>query len=101
LGFLTPDILAAIANGFQPVGLTATKLLRDTRLPLVWSEPRKMPGFPAQFGALPCATPSLVMGTTPMARDPARMMRLRKTASRSAESARQRRGGPLAHIRPH
>lgn len=49
LGFLAPDILTAIANGRQPVGLTATKLLRDTRLPLPWSEQRKMLGFPAQL----------------------------------------------------
>ena len=47
LGFLAPDIVTAIANGRQPVGLTATKLLRDTRLPLAWSEQRKMLGFPA------------------------------------------------------
>ena len=48
LGFLAPDILTAIANGRQPVGLTATKLLRDTRLPLPWSDQRKVLGFPAQ-----------------------------------------------------
>lgn len=47
LGFLAPDILAAIASGRQPVGFTATKLLRDTRLPLAWSEQRTLLGFPA------------------------------------------------------
>jgi hypothetical protein len=47
LGFLAPDILDAIANGRQPVGLTATKLLHDTRLPLDWSEQRKVLGFKA------------------------------------------------------
>ena len=38
LGFLSPEILTAIADGQQPVGLTATKLLADTRLALLWSE---------------------------------------------------------------
>ena len=46
LGFLASDILSAIADGKQPVGLTATKLSRDTRLPLSWVEQRKLPGFP-------------------------------------------------------
>ena len=48
LGFLAPDILTAIANGRQPVGITATKLLRDTRLPLAWNEQRTVLGFPAK-----------------------------------------------------
>ena len=38
LGFLAPDIPAKIANGRLPVGLTATKLQQDTRLPLLWAE---------------------------------------------------------------
>ena len=45
LGFLAPDILTAIANGRQPVGLTATKLLEDTRLKLRWSEQGAALGF--------------------------------------------------------
>ena len=45
LGFLAPDILTAIANGRQPVGLTATKLLGDTRLQLLWSEQGPQLGF--------------------------------------------------------
>jgi len=42
---LAPDIIAAIASGRQPVGLTATKLLGDTRLPLGWVEQRIALGF--------------------------------------------------------
>ena len=38
LGFLAHDILTAIANGRQPVRLTATKLLDDTRLHPCWSQ---------------------------------------------------------------
>ena len=34
LGFLAPHIVAAIARGEQPIQLTATKLMADTRLPL-------------------------------------------------------------------
>ena len=45
LGFLAPEILTAIANGRQPVGLTATKLMGDTRLKLLWSEQGSKLGF--------------------------------------------------------
>lgn len=45
LDFLAPDIVVAILNGRQPVALTATKLMADTRLPLDWSEQRKALGF--------------------------------------------------------
>jgi DNA invertase Pin-like site-specific DNA recombinase len=45
LNFLAPDIVIAILNGRHPVGLTARKLLADTRLPLEWSEQRKALGF--------------------------------------------------------
>lgn len=34
-----------ILNGRQPAVLTATKLMADTRLPLVWTEQRKALGF--------------------------------------------------------
>jgi hypothetical protein len=46
LGFLAPDILTAIGDGRQPVSLTATKLLQDTRLPLLWADQRKLLGLP-------------------------------------------------------
>jgi hypothetical protein len=45
LGFLAPDIIAAILEGRQPAGLTANKLLLDSRLPLAWSEQRRLLGF--------------------------------------------------------
>jgi hypothetical protein len=35
----------AILNGRQPAGLTATKLMTDTRLPLRWTEQRKALDF--------------------------------------------------------
>jgi site-specific DNA recombinase len=43
LTFLAPDIVAAILAGKQ--GLTANKLMADTRLPLDWSEQRSALGF--------------------------------------------------------
>jgi hypothetical protein len=45
LGFLAPDIIAAILDGRQPAGLTANKLLLDSQLPLTWSEQRRVLGF--------------------------------------------------------
>ena len=42
---LAPDIVVAILNGRQPVALTASKLMADTRLPLDWSGQRKALGF--------------------------------------------------------
>jgi site-specific DNA recombinase len=45
LNFLAPEIVVAILNGRQPVALTASKLMADTRLPLDWSEQRKALGF--------------------------------------------------------
>jgi hypothetical protein len=46
LGFLAPDIVAAIVSGGQPDGLTATKLMEDTRLPLDWNHQRAHLGLP-------------------------------------------------------
>jgi hypothetical protein len=45
LNYLAPDIVVAILRGRQPVGLTARKLMIDTRLPLEWSDQRKVLGF--------------------------------------------------------
>src|SRR6202035_4795088 len=45
LTVLAPDIIAAILQGEQPVGLTARKLMDDTRLPLDWNEQRRALGF--------------------------------------------------------
>ena len=45
LTFLAPDIVTAILNGAHPSGLTANKLMGDTRLPLEWSEQRRVLGF--------------------------------------------------------
>lgn len=45
LSYLAPEIVIAILNGRQPVELTATKLMADTRLPLDWTEQRKTLGF--------------------------------------------------------
>lgn len=44
LGCIAPDIVTAIAEGRQPVSLTA-KTLSTTDLPPTWSEQRKMLGF--------------------------------------------------------
>ena len=40
LAFLAPDIVAATLAGKQPPGLTANKLMADTRLPLDWRDQR-------------------------------------------------------------
>ncbi len=45
MGFLAPDIVTAILNGRQPVGLTANKLANDSRLPNGWAEQRQALGF--------------------------------------------------------
>ena len=45
LAFLAPDIVAAILAGKQPPGLTANKLMADTRLPLDWQDQRAALGF--------------------------------------------------------
>ena len=47
LRYLAPDIVAAIVEGRQPAALTATTLLRDTRLPLAWPAQRARLGFVA------------------------------------------------------
>ena len=45
LAFLAPEIVCAILDGRQPAQLTAARLIRFTRLPLDWSEQRKVLGF--------------------------------------------------------
>ena len=45
LTFLSPDITKAILDGRQPSGLTASRLMRDTRFPLEWKEQREALGF--------------------------------------------------------
>jgi site-specific DNA recombinase len=45
LAFLAPDIVAAILAGKQPAGLTGSKLMADTRLPLNWRDQRAALGF--------------------------------------------------------
>ncbi len=45
LNYLAPEIVTAILNGRQPVGLTASKLMADTRLPIAWADQRKALGF--------------------------------------------------------
>lgn len=45
ISWLAPDIIQAILNGRQPDGLTRTKLIRWTALPLDWQEQRRVLGF--------------------------------------------------------
>ncbi len=45
LTFLAPDMVTAILDGRQPVELTASKLMADTRLPIAWAEQRARLGF--------------------------------------------------------
>lgn len=46
LSFLAPDIVAAILNGDQPAGLTASRLARWKTLPFDWAEQRRILDFP-------------------------------------------------------
>lgn len=45
LAYLAPDIVTAILNARQPIGMTAGKLVRNSRLPLRWAEQRHHLGF--------------------------------------------------------
>ncbi len=45
LAFLSPEITEAILDGRQPLGLTAAKLMRVSRLPLDWRAQRQALGF--------------------------------------------------------
>jgi hypothetical protein len=45
LAYLAPDITAAILEGRQPEGLTATLLIENPRLPPSWEEQRTALGF--------------------------------------------------------
>ncbi len=45
LAWLAPDILEAILGGCQPANLSASRLMRDTRIPTDWQEQRQALGF--------------------------------------------------------
>lgn len=45
IGFLAPDIVAAILDGRQPVQLNRERLARATNLPIGWQQQREMLGF--------------------------------------------------------
>ncbi len=45
LAFLSPEITDAILDGRQPLGLTASKLMRVSRLPLDWQAQRQVLDF--------------------------------------------------------
>ena len=45
LTYLAPDIVRGILDGRHPPTLTAARLIKDTRLPLEWSEQRAALGF--------------------------------------------------------
>jgi site-specific DNA recombinase len=45
LTFLAPDIITSILEGNHPPEMTARRLMRDTRLPLDWTEQRRLLGF--------------------------------------------------------
>ena len=52
IAYLAPDIIEAILEGRQPVGLTLAKICR-TDLPLDWRDQRKILGFTSEFSAPP------------------------------------------------
>ncbi|MEQ8742363.1 recombinase family protein [Parasphingorhabdus sp.] len=45
LSYLAPDIISAIVDGTQPVGLTGRRILRIGSVPLCWTAQRKLLGF--------------------------------------------------------
>ena len=45
LSYLAPDLTQAILDGRQPRDLTPEKLLKHSRLPLVWHDQRAALGF--------------------------------------------------------
>ena len=45
LAYLAPDIVSTILAGRQPIGLTAQRLVTNSRLPLSWVEQRQLLGF--------------------------------------------------------
>jgi len=45
IGWLAPDIIAAITEGRQPPSLTGRRLLRAAHVPLSWNEQRRYFGF--------------------------------------------------------
>ena len=45
LAWLAPDIIEAILGGCQPANLSASRLMRDTRIPTDWQEQRQALGF--------------------------------------------------------
>ncbi len=45
LAFLSPEIPEAILDGRQPLGLTAAKLMRVSRLPIAWRAQRQALDF--------------------------------------------------------
>ncbi|WP_188968709.1 hypothetical protein [Neoroseomonas lacus] len=45
LAWLAPDIVEAILGGCQPVKLTASHLIQDTRIPTGWQDQREALGF--------------------------------------------------------
>jgi hypothetical protein len=47
LNYLALEIVITILDGRQPEGVTATKLIADTLLPLEWSAQRREMGLPA------------------------------------------------------
>ena len=46
LGYLAPDIVEAILDGYQPQGLTTRTLKTGYDLPVLWAEQRTCLGFP-------------------------------------------------------
>ena len=47
LGYLAPDIIEAVLNGYQPAELTTHKLRSGYDLPISWNEQRDHLGFPS------------------------------------------------------
>jgi hypothetical protein len=45
LALLSPDIVARILSGTQPVGLTTEEVTKRVDLPLAWAEQRAVLGF--------------------------------------------------------
>lgn len=64
LAFLTPDVVAAVLTGAQPIDLTTETLTKRTDLPLRWAEQRTLLGFDSASANASSPRPDLRLVTT-------------------------------------
>jgi hypothetical protein len=103
LTFLAPDIVAAVLAGKQPAGLTANKLMADTRLPLDWRDQCAALGFASSPIVDPLPIPSLAPEASRLRVQPERPIVPLQNCRRRLETPGPKDGcgGPRSQRRPH